>query len=58
MWAVEIATDGVFITYSPKLDPPRVIRVIRLYSGAPSHADIEKMQNYLESYNAVPIGYE
>lgn len=56
MWAIEINTEGCFVTYSPKLVPSKVVRVIELHSS-PSHADIEKIQNYLESYQAVPIGY-
>lgn len=56
MWAIEINTEGCFITYSPKLVPREVFRVIKLHSS-PSHADIEKIQNYLESYNAIPIGW-
>jgi hypothetical protein len=54
MWAIEITTEGCFVTYSPKLVPKQVFRVIELHS-TPSLADIEKIQNYLESYNAVPI---
>lgn len=55
MWAIEITTEGCFITYSPKLVPSKVYRVIELHAP-PSHADIEKIQNYLESYNGVPVG--
>lgn len=55
MWAIEITTNGCFITYSPKLEPKQVFRVIELHSS-PSLADIEKIQNYLESYNGVPVG--
>ncbi len=60
MWTLEIDAKGAtFVCYTPVLAneiQSERTRVIQLFGGPPSLGDIEKIQNYLNSYKGVPAG--